>query len=113
MSISMNNNQKMFRELQQQIDAAEKVGKPVKDFVLQQIALLKNVHDEFIKTATSEGYELTNPKIGEIQVRQFSVMKQLAKKVGLPIEEYDNMIKEIRIRIFGEENYKRFFESNN
>ena len=62
------------------------------------------------KSAADDGCELTNQKLGEIEVRQYSVMKQLAKRAGLPVEEYDEYIKKVRIRIFGEENYKRFFE---
>ena len=104
------NNQQMYRQLQQQIEAAEKVGKPVVDLVKKQIALLKDTHDVFVKEALDQGYELTNQKLGEIEVRQYSAMKQLAEKVGLPVEEYDEYIKKVRIRVFGEENYKRFFE---
>lgn len=109
MGIEMN-NQQLFRQLQQQIEAAEKIGKPVVDLVRKQINLLKDTHDVFVKEALEKGYELTNQKLGEIEVRQYSAMKQLAQKVGLPVEEYDECIKKIRIRVFGEENYKRFFE---
>lgn len=36
-------------------------------------------------------------------------MKQLAAKIGDPTDVYDENIKRVRIRIFGEENCKRFF----
>jgi len=109
MGIEMNYQQR-YNQLQQQIDVAEKIGKPVKELVEKQIAILKETHDEFIKNATAQGYEMTNKKLGEIEVRQFSAMKQLALKVGLPVEEYDEYIKKVRVRVFGEENYKRYFE---
>ena len=104
------NNNNSFEYLQTQIEAAEKSGDPIDDYVKQQIDLLKTSHEEFIKTAQEQGYELNNQKLGEIEVRQYTAMKQLAQKIGLPVDEYDNRIREVRIRIFGEENYKRFFE---
>lgn len=109
--IKMNDNSKLFKMIQEQIEVAEAKGQPIKTFVKQQIDLLKSSHDEFLKTATKEGYELNNPKLAEIEVGQYSAMRQLAEKIGLPVEEYDKKIKEVRIRVFGEENYKKFYES--
>ena len=111
MGIKMNDNSQLFNAIQKQIEVAEKNGQPIKTYVRQQIDLLKASHDEFIKSAKQQGYDMNNQKLGEIEVRQFSAMKQLAIKAGLPVEEYDKLIKEVRIRIFGEENYKRFFEN--
>lgn len=102
--------QAFFNRLQQKIEIAEKQNKPIKDLVEQQIKLLSEVHDEFIADAKLKGYDMTNQRLGEIEVRQYQAMKQLAQKIGLPVEEYDEYIKKVRIRIFGEENYKRFFE---
>ena len=99
-----------FMSLQQQIEEAEKRGEPIDSYVKQQIALLEAAHAEFITTATAQGYQLTNPQLGEIEVRQFTAMRQLAQKIGLPTQEYDERIKAVQIRIFGEANYKRFFE---
>ena len=111
--IKMNNAaESFFNRLQQQIEKAELENKPIQGLVKQQIKLLQEAHDEFISTAKSKGYDLLNPQVGEIEIRQYSAMKQLAQKIGLPVEEYDNLIKEVRIRIFGKENYKRFFENN-
>ena len=112
MSIKMNDNSNLFNKLQQQIEAAQKKGLPIKTLVKQQIALLQESHDEFIKTAQKQGYDLNNPRVGDIEVQQYSAMKQLAQKIVLPVDEYDKLIKDVRIRIFGEENYKRFFENN-
>lgn len=110
MVIKMNNNSDLFNKLQKQIEAAEKSGQPIEKFVKQQIELLKLSHDEFIKTAKNKGYELNNPQLAQIEVQQYSAMKQLAQKIGLPVEEYDKLIKAVQVRIFGEENYKRFFQ---
>lgn len=110
MVIKMDDNSKLFTKLQRQIEAAEKKGQPIKTYVEQQIDLLKMSHDEFIKTAQKEGYELNNPQLAQVEIQQYSAMKQLAQKIGLPVDEYDNLIKNVQVRIFGEENYKRFFE---
>lgn len=110
MGVKMNDNSNLFMMIQKQIEAAEKAGQPIKTFVKQQIELLKDSHDEFIKTAQKQGYDLTNPRVGDIEVQQYTAMKQLAQKIGLPVDEYDKLIKAVRIRIFGEENYKIYFE---
>lgn len=99
-----------YDKLEQKIQIAQMNNKPVKDLVEQQIKLIQEVHDEFIASAKIKGYDLNNPNLGEVEVQHYSAMKQLAQKIGLPVEKYDNLIKEVRIRIFGEENYKRFFE---
>ena len=108
----MNNaSEHFFNQLQQQIEKAELENKPIQGMVRQQIKLLQEAHDEFISTSKNKGYDvIKNPQVGEIEVRQYSAMKQLAQKIGLPVEEYDELIKQVKIRVFGEENYKRFFE---
>ena len=111
MGIKVNNNSDLFNKLQKQIEAAEKTGQPIKTYVKQQIDLLKMSHDEFVKTAQKQGYDLNNPRVAQIEVQQYSAMRQLAQKIGLPVEEYDKFIKQIQIRVFGEENYNRFFKN--
>ena len=110
--IKMNNAaENFFNRLQQQVEKAELENKPIQGLVKQQIKLLQEAHDEFISTAKNKGYDIIkNPQVGEIEIRQYSAMKQLAQKIGLPVEEYDELIKQVKIRVFGEENYKRFFE---
>lgn len=98
-----------FRQLQSKIEAAEKTGESIVPYVKEQIALLWKAHDEFISLATSQGYSLNDFKLAEIEIQQFSAMKSLAAKIGESTEEYDNHIKQCKIRVFGEENYKRFF----
>lgn len=110
--IKMNNaSEQFFKRLQQQVEKAELENRPIQNLVKQQIKLLQEAHDEFIATTKNKGYSLQNPQIGEIEIQQFSAMKALAKKIGLPVEEYDDLIKNVKIRVFGEENYKRFFEN--
>ena len=104
--------QAFFNRLQQKIEIAEKQNKPIKSLVEQQIKLLNEVHDEFLAEAKIKGYDLSNPALGEIEVRQFSAMKALAQKIGLPVEEYDELIKNVKIRVFGEENYKKMFKES-
>lgn len=99
-----------YNKLEKKIQIAIKENKPIKNLVEQQIKLLQEAHDEFISTAKAEGYNLRNPKVGEIEIQQFSAMKALAQKIGLPVEEYDELIKNVKIRVLGEENYKKFFE---
>lgn len=109
--IKMNNAaERFFNRLQQQIETSELENKPIQGLVKQQIKILQEAHDEFVSIAKSKGYDLLNPQVGEIEIRQYSAMKQLAQKIGLPIDEYDQKIKNIKIRVFGKENYNRFFK---
>lgn len=110
MVIKMNNSTELFNQLQKRIELAIKENKPIKSLVEQQIKLLQEAHDEFISTAKIKGYNMQSPQVGEIEIQQFSAMKTLAQKIGLPVDEYDKLIKNVKIRVFGEENYKRFFE---
>lgn len=106
----MNDGQNDFMILQQQIDEAERENKPYNHLVKAQIRLLEVAHDQFIELAKKEGYDVMHDyKVGDIEIQQYAAMKQLSAKIGLPVEQYDEKIKQIRIRIFGEENYKRFF----
>lgn len=102
--------EKFFIKLQQKIETAQKENKPIKNLVKQQIKLLQEAHDEFVLNAKNREYDHSDPIVGEIEIRQYSAMKQLARKIGLPLEEYDELIKNVKIRVLGEENYKRFFE---
>ena len=111
--MNSNSNKQFFDMLQTKIDKATAENRPIDDYVKKQISLLKESHDEFINTAEKRGYNINSPQVGEIEVQQYSAMKALAQKIGLPVEEYDELIKKVQIRVFGEENYKRFFENKN
>ena len=104
-------SEKFFNQLQQKIEAAQKENKPIKDLVKQQIKLIQEAHDEFVRTAKNRGYDSSHPIVGKMEIQQYSAMKQLAKKIGLPVEEYDELIKQVKIRVLGEENYKKFFKN--
>lgn len=100
-----------FRELQLQIEKAQLENKPIDNYVKQQIELLKTAHDEFIQEAKQQGYDINTPSIADIELQQYYAMKQLAQKIGLPLEEYDALIKNVKIKVLGKENYKRFYEN--
>ena len=51
--------------------------------------------------------------IGVIEVRFYTLMKMISEKLGLSVEKYDEEIKNIENRVFGEENFKRFFQQPN
>ncbi|MCM1003266.1 MAG: hypothetical protein NC408_02875 [Candidatus Gastranaerophilales bacterium] len=113
MGVGMNNNSNLFMKIQQQIETAEKAGQPISHLVKQQIELLKGSHDEFVKTAADKGYDKASFTFGKMEIDYFAAMRQLAQKIGLPLDEYDERIKQIQIRIMGEENYNRVFGNRN
>ena len=57
-----------------------------------------------------QGRDIENDfDIAEMEIRQFAAMKQLAKKINAPVEEYDEKIKQVQCRIFGKENWENLF----
>ncbi|MGN0031036.1 MAG: hypothetical protein ACI37Q_03680 [Candidatus Gastranaerophilaceae bacterium] len=110
MAIKMNSgNHDYFNRLQLKIEQAQADNKPFLHYVKRQLELLEEAHDEFVAKAQKEGFDINAPKVGEIEVQQYSAMRALAEKWGLPSEKYDNLIKNVQIRIFGKENYENFF----
>ncbi len=106
----MDNSEKM-KKLNMAIRQAEASGMPILGLCKQQIAILESAHDEFLSEAVSKGYNLdTNLDILEIEIKQFSAMKQIAQKAGLPTEEFDNRIRAARVRVLGEETVKSYFD---
>lgn len=95
-------------EIIRQIKDAEKLNKPIEKLVKEQITIMECQKDEFLKQAEQLGLDELERARVEIQI--YSNIKFWVKKIGLPVEKYDELIKNVQIRIFGEENYKRFFE---
>ena len=113
MAIKMNDgNQNYFNRLKKKIEQAQKENKPYTHYIKRQIELLEGAHDEFVARAQKEGYDLNNINIAETEIKQFSAMRALAEKAGLPVEKYDELIKKVQVRIFGEENYENLFGKN-
>ena len=105
--------QDFFNNLQKKIDLAVKENRPIDSYVKKQIEILEQSHDEFVLRAQAEGYDLRNPNVAEIELEQYSAMKALAARIGLPVEKYDETIKQIQIRVLGEDGYKRFIANQN
>lgn len=103
-----------FLELQALIDKAKEEGEPIGQFVYQQILLLEKAHDEFVDKTIAMGYSMNDPRVGEIEVQQYAAMRQLSQQIGdeLRAQKYDMLIRRVRVRIFGEENTRRFFDKD-
>ena len=81
-------------EIIQQVKAAEKLKQPIEHLVREQIAIMECQRDEFVKRAGELGLDGLGRARIEIQI--YSNIKFWAKKIGLPVEKYDNIIKQIR-----------------
>lgn len=97
-------------QIQQKLERARQNGESIVPYVKAQIRLLESSHEEFLKQAVGEGYPLSHPRLCKIEIEQYSAMIQLAENAGLDTKKYNDKIKEIRIRVFGKANYKRFYE---
>lgn len=104
-------NKEEMQQLNKKIREAEAKGLVPKILYIKQIELLEKAHKEFIKRSIEEGYNLSNNlDILEIELKQFGAMKQIAKKLGISTQKYDNYIKEARIRVLGKEATETFFK---
>lgn len=84
-------------EIIQQVKEAEKLNKPIEKLVKEQIAIMECQKDEFIKRADDLGFDDLERARTEIQI--YSNIKFWAKKIGLPVEKYDNLIQQVQKRI--------------
>ena len=89
-----------FKDLQELIKK-EKNLKIKQELTLKQINILKEVQEEFLIKAKNSGYSLDSYNVLTIMQEQFKAMRTLAEQVNIPTIEYDNKIKEINLKIFG------------
>lgn len=83
---------------------------PSRQQELELLEQLESAHDEFLLRAAGEGYNVeTDPDVGQIEMQQFSVMKQLAEKLGLPLDKYNEKIQALRGRMLGKEVAEKYF----
>lgn len=100
--------------LEYKIKQAEQNNEPIGPYIQRQIEWLESELKKFLQISEQQGRNIeTDTDIAEIEIRQYAAMKQLAQKAKLPIEKYDELIKQVQIRIFGEENWENFFGNNN
>lgn len=99
--------------LEYKIKEAEANNEHIDSYIKKEIQWLQNELNKFIQVSKEQGKDIeTDFEIAEIEIKQYATMKQLAQKAALPVEPYDELIKQVQIRIFGEENYKNFFGEN-
>lgn len=91
--------EKELLELEEKIKKAQEENKPIQKYILRQIEILKLCFEEF---KTLSGLADNDITLCEIEIRQYAAMRELAKKAKLPIQEYEDSIERIQIRIFGE-----------
>ena len=84
------------QNIMQQVLAAQKANKPIDGLVRQQIKVMEEHHDEFVKEAVELGID--NLERAKIEIKLYANIKAWAKKIGLPTDKYDNAIHEIQKR---------------
>ena len=93
----INNTQKLFLQIQKQIDMAEQFKKPIDGLVKQQIDLLEKAHDDFVNAAKEKNItSQNNLNFAKLQIKQLSAISSLCKKIGLPTDKYDEKIVQIQ-----------------
>jgi len=106
--MNISESQKIFMELQNKINKAEKSKQPIEHFVKQQIKILESIHDSFSKTSKSNTIQ-EHIAISETKIKQLYVIINLCKKIGLPTNKYEEKIRQIRIKDLGAEFVKQNF----
>ena len=108
--MTKNNNHFDIEYLEYKIKQAQEHNEPIDNYVLHEISWLQQQLDIFLKKSKQEGKDIeTDFDIAEIEIRQYAAMKQLAQKINHPCDIYDEKIKQVQVRIFGEENWENFF----
>ena len=103
---------KEMKDIFDQIAAFEKAGKNPAYLYKKQIGILEKAHEDLINNAKAQGYDInSNLHILELEIKQFTAMKQLAAKVNFPTDKYDRMIREARVRVLGEEFVAQHFDN--
>ena len=97
------------QEIAKQIIEREKNNQPIEHLVKEQIAIMEQNHDAFVKQAQEEGID--NIGRARIEVQLYSNIIAWAKKIGLPTEKYENAIRDIRVKFLGEENTKKYYDA--
>ncbi len=94
--------QKIYLKLQYQVETAQRLRQPIDIYVQQQIKLLEEVHDSFVKNALSKNADLERDlRFAEVRIKQLQAIASLCKKIGLSTQKYDDKIREIRISHLG------------
>jgi len=108
----MNKDEQELIELENKVLAAEDQGLPIDEFVLKEIEILQRTIDQFIIEMKQNG-RYNDISVAEIEIGQYAAMKKLAQKINYPFDIYDEKIKLVQCRIFGEENWETFFADKN
>ena len=106
----MSKLQEKFKELEYEIEKAKLENRPIVPYVIEQITILEQSLNEFISKALKKGYKRNDIRIGEIEVKQYMIMSDLASKIGLSTDKYKERIKQAQIRVLGEDVYNAHFE---
>jgi len=112
-NIMSKSNNYDIQYLEYKIKEAEQNNEPIAPYISREIEWLQKELEKFLKISEQNGKDInTDIEIAEIEIKQYAAMKQLAQKASLPTDEYDELIKKVQIRIFGEENLENFFGKN-
>ncbi|MGN0031023.1 MAG: hypothetical protein ACI37Q_03615 [Candidatus Gastranaerophilaceae bacterium] len=108
--MTKNNNHFDIEYLEYKIKQAQEHNEPIDNYILREISWLQQQLDIFLEKSKQEGKDIeTDFDIAEIEIRQYAAMKQLAQKINHPCDIYDEKIKQVQVRIFGEKNWENFF----
>ena len=106
------NYKEEMKELNKQVELAEKAGQLPIDLYKRQLEILEYAHEDFIKRAQKAGYNLhSNLEVMEVEIKQISAMKQIAQKAGMDTDNYEKRIEDVRIRVLGESSIEVNFKT--
>ena len=103
-------SKELYIELEEKVTQAEANGDPIEELVKEQIELLWQLYEYFVKTSLEQNPKIENSmSYQEIKITQLLAIVELCKKIGIDSDKYETMIKEIRLQLLGEEMYAKFF----
>jgi hypothetical protein len=103
--------QKLYMQLEQQVEKAQKSNQPIENLVQKQIKLLEETHDDFVSEALKNNKDLENSiDFAGVRIKQLQVIASLCKKIGLPADKYEQKIHEIRVKSLGADFVKEYYK---
>ena len=98
------------QEIARLVTERTKNNQPIDGLVKEQIAIMEQNHDAFVKQAEEEGID--NIARGRVEVQLYTNIITWAKKIGLPTDKYEKAIRDIRVKFLGEENTKKYYDAS-
>lgn len=90
-----------FDELNSLINSEMNIVKRQK-LAQEQIEILKQIQENVLILAQQRGLSVESYSVLDIKLQQYKLMRKIAAENNLQVEQFDQLVKETELKIFGE-----------